>query len=127
MKKILIVPAGLLALTLLISSDAFAYKGDPKVQGPNYSAERHSQMTEAFENKDYDAWKNLMSDRGQSRVLEIITEENFDTFTQIHNLMLEGKIEEAQELRQELGLGQKNGMGKRGNGSRDGSGFGRNR
>lgn len=127
MKKILIVPVGLFALMLLISGDAFAYKGDPKVQGPNYSEERHSQMIEVFENKDYDTWKNLMSDRGQARIVEIITEENFDTFTQIHNLMIEGKTEEAQELRQELGLGQKNGTGRKGSGPKDGSGFGRNR
>ena len=37
------------------TSNAFAYRGDPNVQGPNYTAERHEAMTKAFDNMDYNA------------------------------------------------------------------------
>lgn len=126
MKKIPIISFGLMALTLLISNSVFAYQGDPAIQGPNYSEERHNSMVEAFKNKDYEAWKDIMSERGRSRVVEVITEENFETFVQMHNLMIEGDTEKAQELRQELGLGQRN-MNKGGNGPMDGSWCRRNK
>jgi hypothetical protein len=127
MKKILIIPVGLTALMLLLGNSAFAYRGDPSVRGPNYSSERHALMTVAFENSDYEAWKELMSDRGNTRVTQVVTEENFDKFAEVHNLMLEGKIDEAKELRKELGLGFGPFQGKGRNGPRDGSGYGRNR
>lgn len=122
MKKILILPFGLMALALLIGGDVFAYQGDPSVKGPSYSEERHSQMTEVFKKGDYLSWKNLMLERGNSKVTEVINEGNFNKFTEIHNLMLDGKIEEAKELRKELGLGLKNGTGPK-----KGSGYGRNK
>jgi hypothetical protein len=79
--------------------------------GPNYSPERHTQMTEAFANNDYAAWKNLMVNRGAANV---VTQENFSKFTQMHNLMLEGKSDEANKIRQELGLGNRQGRGMMG-------------
>ncbi len=87
-----------------------AYQGDPSVKGPNYSTERHEAMEEAFENEDYDAWKNLME--GKGRVTEVINEDNFAKFAKAHELMEQGDITEAQEIRQELGLGQHNGSMK---------------
>ncbi len=99
-----------LGLTAISANSALAYKGDPKVQGPNYSPERHTAMTKAFANKDYTAWKNLMQNRG--KVTQVVTEANFGKFVQAHNLALEGKTVEAQKIRQELGLGLKNGNGK---------------
>lgn len=95
-----------------------AYQGDPNVQGPNYTPERHEAMTEAFENKDYQAWKNLM--QGKGRVTQVVNEDNFDKFAQAHQLALEGKTEEANQIRAELGLGQRNGSGMG-----QGQGFGR--
>lgn len=88
-----------------------AYRGDPSVKGPNYSEARHEQMQTAFENKDYNAWKNLMQDRG--RVTQVVNEGNFARFAEMHQLMLEGKIDQANKIRQELGLGQQGGSGKR--------------
>jgi len=108
---------GLGALTLLVGGAvsmlpgvASAYRGDPNVKGPNYTDERHTAMENAFEKGDYDAWKNLMQGRG--RVTQIVTKDNFAKFAQIHELMENGKTAEAQKIRQELGLGLRNGTGQ---------------
>jgi len=115
----------LLTLTgLMIVPVASAYRGDPNVQGPNYSAERHEAMTQAFENNDYEAWKAQMQDRG--RVTQVVNESNFERFAQAHKLAQEGKLDEAKQIRQELGLGLQNGSGY-GSGQGNGQGYGRNR
>lgn len=93
-----------------VSATALAYRGDATVKGPNYTEERHEAMEKAFENKDYNAWKNLM--QGKGNVTRVVTEENFAKFAEVHELMEEGKTAEAQKLRQELGLGLHSGAGK---------------
>ncbi len=103
------------------TSSALAYRGDPNVQGPNYTAERHEAMTKAFENRDYNAWKELMSGRG--RATQVVDEGNFARFAEMHKLMLEGKTDEANKIRTELGLGLRDGSGY-GQGQK--SGYGRN-
>ena len=117
MKKT-ILSLGLLALVLggvrLFTGTTSAYQGDPNIKGPDYSTERHDAMTKAFENKDYDAWKNLM--QGKGRVTQIINKDNFAKFSEAHQLALQGKTDEAQKIRQELGLGLRNGSGKTNNG-----------
>ncbi|OGD08680.1 hypothetical protein A2397_04680 [Candidatus Amesbacteria bacterium RIFOXYB1_FULL_44_23] len=94
-----------------------AYRGDPAVQGPNYTQERHQAMEKAFETKDYNSWKNLMQGRG--RVTRVVNSDNFAKFAQAHELAEQGKIAEANQIRQELGLGLQNGSGM-------GMGMGRN-
>lgn len=91
------------------TSNVFAYRGDPNIQGPNYSQERHEQMEQAFEKNDYNAWKALVQTRG--RVTQVINEQNFNRFAEMHELREEGKIEEANQIRQELGLGLQDGSG----------------
>ncbi len=121
---------GLAVLTLVFGvtavsvGSALAYRGDPAVKGPNYSVERHTAMLKAFEAKDYTAWKNLMQNQG--RVTQVVTEANFAKFVEAHNLALQGKTVEAQKIRQELGLGLKNGSGRNGGGMMGGMGMGRN-
>lgn len=111
-KSIAIGVLGLAALgTALFASGAFASVGNRGQFGPNYSPERHVQMTKAFSEGDYASWKNLMGNRGATRV---VNQENFSRFTQMHNLMLEGKINEANKIRQELGLGSGRGRGMMG-------------
>lgn len=100
----------LLGGLILFTNNASAYKGDPTVKGPNYTEDRHEEMLKAFENNDYNAWKNLMGGRG--RVSQLINEENFPRFAEAHRLTLEGKTEEAAKIREELGLGLQNGSGK---------------
>ena len=111
-KSILAVTAMALGAGVLFATvpSALAYRGDPNVQGPNYSPERHEAMEKAFENKDYNAWKNLMQGRG--RVTQVVTEQNFARFAEAHELAEQGKIQEANQIRQELGLGLHNGSGQ---------------
>ena len=108
-----IILSGLTALIIggaLVAPAVEAYRGDPNVQGPNYSPERHTQMTKAFENNDYNAWKELTNGRG--RVTQVVNKDNFAKFAQAHKLMLEGKKTEAAEIRADLGLGLQNGSGR---------------
>lgn len=111
-KTILALSAAVLGIGAFFatSSSALAYRGDPNVQGPNYTAERHEAMTKAFENKDYNAWKKQMQGRG--RVSQVINESNFAKFAEMHRLMLDGKTAEANAIRTELGLGLQNGSGQ---------------
>ncbi|MFH0749460.1 MAG: hypothetical protein V1917_00920 [Candidatus Gottesmanbacteria bacterium] len=118
--KLLAVAVGIGALGLgssIFAAQAFAYRGDPSVQGPNYTPERHEAMTKAFERNDYEAWKVQM--QGKGRVLQVVTKENFARFAEAHRLTLAGKKDEALKIRQELGLGLHNGSGQ-------GMGYGRN-
>ena len=103
-KAILAVSALVLAGGVLFATapGALAY-------GSNYSLERHEAMEHAFENKDYNAWKTLMQGRG--RVTQVVNEQNFSRFAEMHQLREEGKIDEANKIRKELGLGLHNGTG----------------
>lgn len=119
-KALLAISALALGIGVLVATapSTYAYRGDPNAQGPNYSSERHEKMEKAFENKDYNAWKTLMQGRG--RITQKITEQNFARFAEAHELAEQGKTQEANKIRQELGLGahkdggqgQKNGMGR---------------
>ncbi|NMC51594.1 hypothetical protein GYA54_02605 [Candidatus Kuenenbacteria bacterium] len=105
------------------ASQVLAYQGDYTQKGPNYSEERHVLMTSAFQNRDYSAWKELMAGKG-GRVNQVVNQENFAKFTEAHDLAMQGKREEANKIRQELGLragGQKAGSGY-GQGKGQGSG-----
>jgi hypothetical protein len=93
----------------LASKPALAYRGDPAVEGPNCTEDRHVEMEAAFENKDYNTWKTLMN--GKGRVTQIVTADNFAKFAEAHELAEQGKIEEANKIRAELGLGTRNGAG----------------
>jgi len=101
---------GLMALgAAAIATGTYAYQANPAKVGPNYTPERHEQMLKAFESNNYAAWKAQMGDRGAARK---VTEQNFARFSEMHKLMLEGKTDEANAIRTELGLGQKNGQGR---------------
>lgn len=131
-KKLII---GTSALVAVILAGAFsvsqAYRGDYSQKGPNYTPERHEVMTKVFENNDYQAWKKLMEqNQFQGRVMDVVNEGNFARFAQMHRLMLEGKYEEANQIRAELGLRNQNGKGVGagyGKGARDGRGQGQGR
>jgi len=113
MKKTAIVlgiTAVVLGGVLFTSQSVFAYKGDPNVKGPNYTAERHTAMEAAFAKKDFNAWKKLMEGRGATQK---VTAQNFAKFVEAHNLAEAGKTDAANKIRAELGLGLKNGTGMR--------------
>ena len=121
-KKTILLGAIALVLGGLVISPRLteAYQGDPNVQGSDCTAERHEAMTQAFENNDYNAWKEQM--QGKGRVTQVVNEGNFTRFAEAHELALEGKTDEADQIRQELGLGLGNGSGQ---GQEKGSGTGR--
>jgi len=128
MKKITL-SMGLLALILLGTASlspmiVSAYQGDPTVKSPNYSADRHAAMENAFKNNDFDAWKNLMTDKG--RVTQIINKDNFSKFAEAHVLAAQGKTVEALKILRDLGLGLKNGSNcaLRNGGEKNGGGMG---
>jgi hypothetical protein len=114
MKKISIITLSIAAVLLVslmtFADSSYAYRGDPSVKGPNYTAEREAAIEKAFDNNDYNAWKNLMQTRG--RVTQVINQNNFAQFAKAHKLAEEGKIAEANQIRTQLGLGLQNGEGQ---------------
>lgn len=126
MKNKLIV-LGTLAVALLgviafTTKDADAYRGDYTQVGPNHTEEREAQMEEIFESKSYEAWVALLTEDGRNPgVLDKIdSQEDFNSFVEARELALEGKTEEANAIREELGLGQGQRRGN-GQGMRDGN------
>ena len=87
---------------VMLGTSAKAYQGDYTKKGPNYSPERHEAMEKAFESNDYESWKKLMQGRG--RVTQVINKDNFAKFAKAHELAEQGKVDEANAIRSELGL-----------------------
>ena len=113
MKKLSIFTLTIAAIAVSLmafANSTYAYKGDPTVKGPNYSESRELAMEKAFDNNDYNAWKNLM--QGKGRVTQVVNKDNFAQFAKAHNLAEEGKITEANQIRTQLGLGLQNGSGQ---------------
>jgi len=115
-----VVAAGVVAV--VAAHSVLAYQGDPTKKGPNYTAERHEAMEQAFEKKDYNAWVQLMQGRG--RMTSVVTEANFPKFAEAHELAEQGKYSEADAIRKELGLRVRNGEATQ---SHFGQGMGRGR
>ena len=108
---------GLVVTTLAVSSLASAGELGNKFAGRNIDParleemqERHDAMQTALENGDYDAWKGIIDSR--PRISDVITEDNFDQFVEMHQLMQDGDREGAQEIAEELGLPGKGKFGK---------------
>lgn len=108
MKKTII--AGLSVITLLASSTtASAYRGDPNVQGPNYTPERHQAMEQAFETNNYGSWLKLMEGRA-FRLKEVVKNSTiFAEFAKAH----ESGIEALNAFRAKYNLVMGNQMGFR--------------
>jgi hypothetical protein len=104
-KKLILLGATALVISGFILNPAIteAYRGGPNTQGSNCTGERHEAMEQAFKNNDYNVWKELVS--GEGRITQIISEENFARFAEAHRLAEEGRLDEASQIRQELGFG----------------------
>jgi hypothetical protein len=116
-KKILTTVAVLALAVILgqgLTKEASAYRGDPTQLGPNCTKEQHDAVQKALETNSYSEWKKLMAGKP---IADKINEGNFAKFTSVHKLMLQGKYDEANKIRTELGLGFGQGFGK---------GYGRN-
>jgi len=109
--KLLIGTAALAIFGMAIfPSFSYAYRKDSDVKGIDCDPGRHEAMIKAFDENDYDAWIGLM--QGKGRVTKVINKENFAMFAKAHELFLQGKTDEAAQIRNELGLGLKEGLGK---------------
>ena len=84
----------------------------------------HREAVEAaLDSGDYDAWVAAMADApGNHGMMDAITEENFDTFVEMHQAREAGDFDTASELAEELGLG----VGSYGGCDGVGAGFGGN-
>ncbi len=106
---------GLLITTAVVASVTFADTGGDKAgnfqEKRQVMLEKRQEMKEIFENNDYDAWQDLMNEKADSleekvsQIRESITQENFDKLSEIHQLLEDGKYDEARELKEEMGLG----------------------
>lgn len=108
MKKYVLpsVLAAVVAAGVLFGGVTLAYRGDVGQQGPYFNEKRHAAMEQAFENNDYNVWKELMQEREQNRVrvMDIVNEDNFARFAHMYELQEEGRYEEARQIREELGF-----------------------
>lgn len=119
---------GLIITTLTVSSMVSADELTGKFRGGDADSARfeemqaqHEAMQEVIANGNYDAWKELVDSR--PRITDVVTEENFAQFVQMHQLMQDGDREGAQAIAEELDLPDRGqGFGK---GSRMGHGMGK--
>jgi hypothetical protein len=111
------------AMAVSVSADTGGGMGWGSQRGA-CDPERHETLEAAMEDGDYATWLETMDGRG--RITQVVTEENFDTFVDMHEAMEEGDYDRAQELRKELGLGVRpqDGTGFRGEGQGRGMGHG---
>ncbi|MBL7053650.1 hypothetical protein ISS06_00395 [Patescibacteria group bacterium] len=112
-KKILISISAFALMGIVVgltttSFSSASYYSDSALRGSDCTPDRHKAMEEAFANNDYNAWLELMT--GKGIVKDIVNEENFHLFADMHNLREQGDIEGANEIRAELGLGVGRGM-----------------
>jgi len=73
--------------------------------GSKFTSEQRAAAETAIASNDYNAWKTAM---GGNPMTEKITADNFTKFVEAHNLMKEGKTDEAKTIMEELGV---NGIG----------------
>ncbi len=120
-KKILSLFALLVIGLVLASSVVNAYRGTFN-EGPYYNEEIHAELQEAIENGDYNTWITIREENNlpmKGRIFEVINEDNFSLFTELHEAVLAGDETTINEIKEELGLGT--GMQKRqGQGMRHG-------
>jgi len=106
-----------IGLTLGAGGTAFA-ANTPSVKAlrENFQ-DKKAEMQEIFENNDFATWKANIEERANEQkkmaeeMLQNATEENFQKMKQVHTLMQEGKVDEANALREELGLPEMGGKG----------------
>ena len=105
MKKTIGLIALLAVGLLVLTNTAMAFRAENIDRGLN--EERCELMKEIFESNDYEAWRtNMELNRRNTKVLDLVNKENFETFKEAHEAMKKGDYERAKELRAELGLGQ---------------------
>jgi len=97
---VLIVPALMLSASYASADDKQTWK-----QQWQEKMEFRSEIKKAVESGDYNAWKELTQDRKIAEVIE--NEDDFGQLQQMHELRQDGQIDEANQIREQLGLPDK--------------------
>ncbi|MBN1778929.1 MAG: hypothetical protein JW816_01790 [Candidatus Buchananbacteria bacterium] len=101
----LIITTGIVAATSLAADSNVSQFN----RGPRFDSQAHQSILQALENRDYQAWKEAV---GNNPIANVITQDNFDQYAEMHDLMQAGKIDEAKAIADQLGI--KNGFGMMG-------------
>lgn len=115
-KTLLVAVLAIGVLGVLGISQVSAYKDDYTEVGPNHTQEREDAMAKVMAEKDYEGWKELMTEDGRTPgvLRKVDSQEEFNQFAEAYELGKDGKVEEANAIRSELGLGNGNGGGNKG-------------
>ena len=108
MKRKLLIGSSVL-LVLLITSLAFAqgFNENTQARGPKVAPEIHEEIMDALNTGDYAAWVGVHESNDllvRSEIANLITEENFDRFVEMHIAKQNGDMRTAKEIAEELGL-----------------------
>lgn len=106
------IPVIAVIALIAVSSYVYANQGGSGKFFHRFNPERHAQMQEVFESEDYQAWTALLPE--DCPLLDDVTEENFDQYIEMHNLMMDGEFEAAKVLSEELGIDSKGCFGIKG-------------
>ena len=99
---------GVVTTTALVSLTTFAHPGDATTTNP--MAERHQLMVSTFDDNNYDGWAAQMREqvatmRARADALEAnINEGTFAKLREAHQLLADGKVDEAKTIFESLGM-----------------------
>ena len=88
------VGLSVIATTAIVAGASYAYNGSPQKEGGSFAMENCENFKAKFENKDFSGWKSM-------------DEEKLSKMTEIRELMRSGDFAAAQEIRDSLGLPEK--------------------
>ena len=86
--------------------DALVTKREQREENRLAMETHKKKVQQALAENNYSAWKEAMTERARGTALtDAITEDNFATFVAMHDAMQTGDVEKAQQLAEELGIG----------------------
>lgn len=92
----------IIALSAIVATFGIAAYTNANFTYFGLNQEQREAMEQAVEDGDYNTWKSIQDSK--TKITDIITKENFAKFSEMHNLIQAGKIDEANVLSDELGL-----------------------
>ncbi|GEM_PF-5970015 len=104
--KIKIIGASLVLLSFILTLGfVSAYRGDVTKAGPYYDAEVHDNIQAAIKDGNYQAWRDLMLTRGNSKITTVVTENNFSEYSAAYLDALSGDSTSLINFRESNGFG----------------------
>jgi hypothetical protein len=106
--KILTIFVAVFVIGIVMMIGVYAYKGNPTLNGPNYTEAVHEQLESAIDNNDYDSWIKIRQENNlpmNGRMFKAIDKDNFNLYVEMHNANIAGDIDRAESIKAELGLG----------------------